>query len=201
MSGSVNPGAPLEDSKGHLPSTERVRGELVLIRQSNGATADRIRQVAPQLCELPAVRHEHARLRLAPTDTHVAALQVLACAVNRIVNDEYREIVRVTLNINGPGGTLTARRKSLRAKLSVSEETYMRNEETAYSVLVTILVTTTLSPCDSNRMDGQPVAILLNPDENKFQVRVDGATHEIAADVRNGISIVCATCGRKKGTF
>ena len=130
-----------------IPSHE-VMGELIVLRQQDGLTMRRVRDHGPRLCALRITTDQLQRRRLDESDRHVAAYEVVQCAVNSLVpRSDFSRVLAKTLNLAGDEGTLGRRRDRLRSELYISEKAYKRLEEEAYVHLAGALVAAERSPC------------------------------------------------------
>ena len=140
----------MDDLLNVAPASSHVLRDLISLRSRQGITMRKVKEQCPHLQQLTAVRLELARRRLAPSDLHVAAHEVVCCAVRQIVpRTEHRRVLWHTLNIEGDlAESLDARRRRVSAELYLSEKAYHRLEEEAYLELAGALVGAVQSPCE-----------------------------------------------------
>lgn len=136
-------------SSGVVISSEEVRRELIELRSRAGMSMRKIRDISTAIVRLPMVDDELRRRPLAESDRHVAAYEVIRCAVRRLVpRTDLSYILRETLNINGEDSEgLERRRTAVRTALFLQEKPYSRLEEEAYINLAGAMVVAAQSPC------------------------------------------------------
>ena len=71
----------MDDLLNVAPASSHVLRDLISLRSRQGITMRKVKEQCPHLQQLTAVRLELARRRLAPSDLHVAAHEVVCCAV------------------------------------------------------------------------------------------------------------------------
>lgn len=139
-------------------SSSVLYAELTSLRQQEGVTLRKLRDESPALCSTPATLDQLRRRGYAVDDRHLAALDVLRCAIERLVlRTDFAEILRETLQVheysasgerrlNSPT-SLTERRLRLLGQLSLTLKQLRRLEEDAYVELAGALARLSSSPC------------------------------------------------------
>jgi hypothetical protein len=129
------------------PASGEVRQELVALRQRDGASSPKLRTCCPSMRRLPATEDHLRKTQLNPADWHVAAFQVLTCAVANLRRTDLNTIASGTLNFGGDSEGLDRRRDRLMLILHLSPKEYDRREQLAYDELADRLVAAQRSPC------------------------------------------------------
>lgn len=163
-------------------TSEGVRAELVKLRQGDGLSAAKVQVHCAHIVRLPATTKELKRRRLAPSDRHIAALEVLQCAVQTLVpRTDFAQILQHTLNIQATAATSLGRRRTpLKALLRTSDKEYDRLERQAYDYFASALVAAEQSPC----------AIKLNPLTTDAELRITvQATPQVLSQLLNALSL------------
>lgn len=127
-----------------------LRMELGALRQREGLTVSRVRELAPSVLMLRAVADEQ---RSNPQVTlAAAAAEVLKCSARSLVYP-YGLIVSRTLRVDdGLQLTLGGRREDLKKEIGkFGQATYERWETRAYEEFVALLTTVQKSPCVTRR--------------------------------------------------
>ncbi|MGY1651771.1 hypothetical protein [Geodermatophilus sp. SYSU D01119] len=132
-------------------ASKDVLAELQLLRQREGISMRKIEDGCPHLRRLRATTHELTLRRLAQGDRHVAAYNVIRCAVDKLVMRTRLNIILTrTLNLHGPDDSdLDFRRRALQKEMQRSERAYRRLEDEAYTHLAGALVSSEQSPCEA----------------------------------------------------
>jgi hypothetical protein len=172
-----------------------IRAELLTLRKREGINLLKLRDHCPKLQSLPATM-DHLEVRqMHPSNRHVAAYEVLECAISaRVPSGTLVRILTVTLNIgkeqNEPkidmemnnqedsnktkkdetDTYLDARRKKLRAELLVGPKAFRNLEEEAYVQLSGALVAATRSPCSDEPSDPNFYTIIVDTPDRKFRL-------------------------------
>lgn len=139
--------APLDDDV--RASSEAVLSELQLLRQRDGASERKLRDLCPTLLSLQVVSSEMTRSRYAESDRHLAAWSVLSCAISFLIHRaQVRQILSDTLNMRElHEGDLEDRRRLLQKVLFLTPKVYRRLEDDAYVKLASRLVAANTTPC------------------------------------------------------
>jgi hypothetical protein len=141
-------GAPELDRQAPVPASADVLRELVVLRQRDGISMHKLRERCPLLLGLPVTSHELARRQLDETDRHVAAYEMLKCAVTALIpRSDLSRIAAQTLNVMGGNSNLDQRRNRLQAELYLTDKAYRRLEVEAFTHLAGVLVAADRSPC------------------------------------------------------
>ena len=148
-------------------SSQLLYEELTGLRQREGITLRKLRDSCPGLQGLPATTDQLLRSQLADADRHVAAFEVVKCAITRGINrTDFAHILGGTLALPASDGRhrhgryvpqdLTGRRRELAIELHVTEKALRRLEEDAYVELAGQLVAAEQSPCRADpEIDGR----------------------------------------------
>jgi hypothetical protein len=150
------------DHAGQLPSSDEVHKELIALRQRDGLTQNKVRQLGTALQRLPATHAEMRHRKYADSDLHVAAAGVVRCGVkDPRMRTEWTAILRGTLNLDGSSTDLEMRRQTLVGRLYLASKAYARHEADAYLELAGNLVAYSDTPCREPGPDTewQPIQI------------------------------------------
>lgn len=134
-----------------LPTHETIVGNLAAVRQSEGATLNRIGDHCKDVMTLPVVANQMALrdLQGSDGDRRAATRSVLECAVDsKGIGTTARLILRFALNFVGSPFKLDQRRGLAMNKLNISRNTFEKRENDAFDLLAAFLLNVQDSPCD-----------------------------------------------------
>lgn len=135
-----------------LPRTDAVLSELKALRQREGISPERVQRYAPAIQSLPVVIDEREQRRFSEGDEHVAAYNVIGCAVENLVRDPTKRVIlRHTLNYEGNHFDLDSRRGAAAAELFKSVSACEPIEARAFIDLAALLVDAMETPCRTRR--------------------------------------------------
>ena len=165
----------LEEEQPRLPASIAVRDELVKLRKGTGLSEDRLRE-CPLLCALPATQHELERRGFDRSDAHIAAYQMIKCAVRSFLPaTETYEIVRTALNLDESADGLEQRRKGLERRLSYGASLIRRREASGFTQLANRILAAQESPCAEQPPGGKTTT---------FEIRIETTSASLVEALR-----------------
>jgi hypothetical protein len=152
------------------PSAESILADLVELRQHRGVSIPRIEQAGNTLRQMLATDDELERTGGDETLRSAAAYRVIDCGTKTdFVRQDFRQIVRRTLNLDGDEPSLQERQGWLRTALSLSARQYDPLQSEAYRHFAMLLAAVEVSPCRLNPVLPRSVEV---SEVNEFNIKL-----------------------------
>jgi hypothetical protein len=143
----VRSGAEEETGQGPVTS-ETVLDELIKLRQRDGISFARVKQLAPNIQKLTVTKDEARRRKLSIADAHIAAYHAIECTVERALpKPDWVHITRRTLNFAREENDLTKRQAGVRNERKLGDNKFAKLQTEAYIELAALLVSAEQSYC------------------------------------------------------